>query len=73
VSEPDQPHIRLPHVAATPISRFRRAKAQEDETILNGGILGQDRDRFVHLDPPGLIKPRKMAGFVEVDRLRRFS
>ena len=34
VAEQDQPHIRLPPKAATPLSRLRRAWAQEDGTIL---------------------------------------
>jgi hypothetical protein len=34
--------------------------AQEDETILEDGLLGQVRVRFVHLDPPGLIKSWKI-------------
>jgi len=36
-AEHDQPHIRSPLVAAAPISRLRRAGAQEDETILTDG------------------------------------
>jgi hypothetical protein len=34
--------------------------AQEDETILEDGFLGHVRMRFVHLDPPGLIKSWKI-------------
>jgi hypothetical protein len=34
VSEHDQPHIRSPFETAAPTSRLRRARAQEDETIL---------------------------------------
>ena len=33
-SESDQPHIRSPLWTAAPISRLRRTKAQENETIL---------------------------------------
>jgi hypothetical protein len=34
--------------------------AQEDETILENGFLGQAKVRFVHLDPPGLLKSWKI-------------
>ena len=34
--------------------------AQEDETILEDGLFGHVRVRFVHLDPPGLIKSWKI-------------
>ena len=37
--------------------------AQEDETILEDGLFGHVRVRFVHLDPPGLIKSWKISGF----------
>jgi hypothetical protein len=44
-------------LAAAPKSRLRRAKAQEDETILKNGMASHGLVRFVRLDPPGLIKP----------------
>jgi hypothetical protein len=34
--------------------------AQEDETILEDGFSGHAKVRFVHLDPPGLIKSWKI-------------
>ena len=37
--------------------------AQEDETILEDGFLGHAKVRFVHLDPPGLIRSWKILGF----------
>ena len=37
--------------------------AQEDETILEDGFSGHGRMRFVHLDPPGLIRSWKISGF----------
>ena len=42
------------------------AGAQEDETILESGFLGHGSRRFVHLDPPGLIRSWKISGFVSV-------
>jgi len=39
------------------------AGAQEDETILENGFLGHGSRRFVHLDPPGLIRSWKISGF----------
>jgi hypothetical protein len=39
------------------------AGAQEDETILESGFLGHGSRRFVHLDPPGLIRSWKISGF----------
>ena len=56
VSEHDQPHIRSPFETAAPTSRLRRAGAQRDETILFFGISGHDLPRFVHPDPPELIR-----------------
>jgi len=58
VYEHDQPHIRSPFATAAPISRLRRARAQEDDTILIFGVSGHGHYRFVHLDPPGLIRSR---------------
>lgn len=55
VSEHDQPHIRSPFATAAPKFRLRRTGAQEDETILEGGLSGHGYDRFVYLDQPGLI------------------
>ena len=40
VSEPVQTYIRSPFETAAPKSRLRRARAQEDETILIFGVLG---------------------------------
>ena len=34
--------------------------AQEDETILESGFSGHALLRFVHLDPPGLIRSWKI-------------
>ena len=39
------------------------AGAQEDETILESGFLGHGSRRFVHLDPPGIIRSWKISGF----------
>ena len=36
------------------------ARAQADETILVFGVLGQMELRFVHPDPPGLIRSWKI-------------
>jgi hypothetical protein len=55
--EHDQPYIRSPLKAAAPTSRVRRARVQAGETILIFGFSGQILHRFVHLDPPGLIRP----------------
>jgi|GraSoiStandDraft_28_1057319.scaffolds.fasta_scaffold23736_3 hypothetical protein len=55
-SEHDQPYIRSPLKAAAPTSRLRRARAQADEAILIFGFSGQAIQRFVHLDPPVLIR-----------------
>ena len=59
VSSPDQPHIR------SPLARLHQypacgGRAQEDETILAYGFSGHEFSRFVHLDPPGLIRSRKI-------------
>src|SRR6266700_2396235 len=37
-------------------------RAQEDETILETGVLGHGLLRFVRLDPPGLIKVQEDDG-----------
>jgi hypothetical protein len=57
---PLQTHIRSPILSAAPISRLRRARAQEGGTILFFGFLGQAKSRSAHLDPPELIRPRKI-------------
>jgi hypothetical protein len=56
VSEHDQPHIRSPLETAAPTSRLRRAGAQANETILPIGISVHGLPRFVHPDPPELIR-----------------
>ena len=57
---PLQTHIRSPLLTAAPISRLRRARAQEGGTILFFGFLCQAKFRSAHLDPPELIRPRKI-------------
>src|SRR5271165_1209130 len=57
---PLQTHIRSPFLSAAPISRLRRARAQEGGTILFFGFLSQAEFRSAHLDPPELIRPRKI-------------
>src|ERR1700722_20204625 len=57
---PLQTHIRSPLLTAAPISRLRRARAQEGETILFFGFLSQAKFRSAHLDPPEPIRPRKI-------------
>src|SRR6202035_2249493 len=62
---PLQTHIRSPLTSAAPISRLRRARAQEGGTILFFGFLSQAKlsqakFRSAHLDPPELIRPRKI-------------
>jgi hypothetical protein len=64
VSERDQPHIRSPLETAAPTSRLLRAGAQANETILPIGISGQGLPRFVHPDPPELIRSWKICEFV---------
>jgi hypothetical protein len=46
--------------SAAPISRLRRARAQEGGTILFFGFLNQAKFRSAHLDPPELVRPRKI-------------
>src|SRR6478672_7794557 len=60
VSEHDQPHIRSPRETAAPISRLRRSGLRKTRPFLKTGFLGHVRMRFVHLDPPGLIKSGKI-------------
>src|ERR1700756_657028 len=57
---PLQTHIRSPLLTAAPISRLRRARAQEGGTILFFGFLSQAKFRSAHLDPPEPIRPRKI-------------
>lgn len=62
VAKPDPTYIRSLFETAAPTSRLRRARAQEDKTILAYGhfraihIPGSS-----HLDPPGLIGSRKIC------------
>ena len=65
VSEHDQPHIRSPLETAAPTSRLRRAGAQANETILPIGISGHRLPRFVHPDPPELIRSWEICEFAE--------
>ena len=37
-------------------------RAQEDENLLENGVLGHGLLRFVYLDPPGLIKVQEDDG-----------
>jgi hypothetical protein len=55
---PLQTHIRSPLLTAAPISRLRRARAQEGGTILFFGFLSQAKFRSAHLDPPEPIRPQ---------------
>src|SRR3974390_1858522 len=57
---PLQTHIRSPLLTAAPISRLRRARAQEGGTILFFGFLSQAKFRSAHLDPPEPIRPQKI-------------
>src|ERR1700724_2793366 len=57
---PLQTHIRSPLTSAAPISRLRRARVQRGGTILFFGFLSQAKFRSAHLDPPELIRPRKI-------------
>src|ERR1700688_4567559 len=43
-------------LSAAPISRLRRARAQEGGTILFFGFLSQAKSRSAHLDPPELMR-----------------
>ena len=65
VSEHDQPHIRSPLETAAPTSRLRRAGAQANETILPIGISVHGLPRFVHPDPPELIRSWEICEFAE--------
>ena len=63
VSEHDQPYIRSPLKAAqggcTNIP-LAAGGAQAGETILKIDVSGHGLDRFVHPDPPGLIRSWKI-------------
>src|SRR6266851_5616276 len=49
-------------MTAAPKSRLRRTGLRKTRTILENGILGHGLLRFVHLDPPGLIKVQEDDG-----------
>src|ERR1700674_21258 len=61
-SEHDPPHMPSPLMTAAPKSRLRRTGLRKTRTILETGILGHGLLRFVHLDPPGLIKVQEDDG-----------
>src|SRR5260370_35118391 len=46
-------------MTAAPKSRLRRTGLRKPRTILENGVSGHGLLRFVHLDPPGLIKVRE--------------
>src|SRR5271166_6173353 len=50
-------------MTAAPKSRLRRTGLRKTRTILENGVLGHGLLRFVYLDPPGLIRSRKMTEF----------
>ncbi len=54
-------------MTAAPKSRLRRTGLRKTRTILENGVLGHGLLRFVHLDPPGLIRSLRMRS----DRRRR--
>jgi hypothetical protein len=72
VSEHDQPHIRSPLETAAPTSRLRRAGAQANETILPIGISVHGLPRFVHPDPPELIRSWRFANLFSAYRQATF-
>ena len=57
---PLQTHIRSPLLTAAPISRLRRARAQDGGTILFFGFLSQAKFRSAHLDPPEPSGPGRL-------------
>ncbi len=59
-SAPDQPHIRSPFRDGCTNIPLAAVRAQENETILLYGTSGHGALRFVHLDPPGLIRSWKI-------------
>ena len=72
VSEHDQPHIRSPRDGGCTNIPLAAGRAQEDETILENGFSGHAKVRFVHLDPPGLIRSWKITDSVSVYRQAAF-
>jgi hypothetical protein len=58
-SWPDQTHIRSPFARPHQYPACG-GRAEEDDTILYFGFLGHVGVRFVHLDPPELIKSWKI-------------
>jgi hypothetical protein len=61
VAEHDQTHIRSPFADGCTNIPLAADKAQEGETILQIGCSSHAVFRFAHLDPPGLIRPWKIA------------
>ena len=57
---PLQTHIRSPLLTAAPISRLRRARAQEGGTILFFGFLSQAEISVRSPGSPELIRPRRL-------------
>src|SRR5215471_3529669 len=57
---------------AAPLSRLRRARAQEDEAILINGFATPFGVRFARPDLPRLIRSRRLENLVEAF-VRRFS
>src|SRR5271166_4738743 len=57
---------------AAPTSRLLRAGAQANETILPIGISGHGLSRFIHLDPPELIRSWKIANLFSACRQATF-
>jgi hypothetical protein len=55
-------------LSAAPISRLRRARAQESGTILFFGFWSQAKSRSARLDPPELIGLRKIGGALVLRR-----
>ena len=73
VSEHDQPHIRSPRESGCTNIPLAAVGAQEDETILEDGFSGHAKMRFVHLDPPGLIRSWKIYRIRSAFIVRRLS
>jgi hypothetical protein len=55
-------------LSAAPISRLRRARAQESGTILFFGFWSQAKSRSARLNPPELIGLRKIGGALVLRR-----
>src|SRR6266851_9185834 len=53
-------------MTAAPKSRLRRTGLRKTRTILENGVLSHGLLRFVHLDPPGLIRSGKITGSVRI-------